>query len=439
MELKHLPPVIIFLFLGLVNPVPAQNSTSTRQNDSLLLTHLTVIDVVKLNSLPDHHLLIRDGRIAAVYTSKNLPKDYNGVVMDLTGCTVIPALIDAHCHLTKDTIQSLENALRKGITTVRDMSGDGELLKSLQSDIREGRMPGPDIYFSAVMGGHAFMQKDLRVKLCTPERYELGQAPWMREVSDLQAIPGVIGDAVRFGVTGIKMYADLTSDQVKNLSTEAHRQGLRVWSHSFVGPATADDVIAAHADVISHAPGLMYPVNWSLTEHGSLYMDRQMMVTGELDRRLEAMKKAGVMLDPTLTIFEEKLGRLGETEEVSNYRESITALMHAVHEHRIAITAGTDLELPRMQGEYPALYRELELLETYSGMTPIECLQAATLNGAIALGIESEKGSITPGKIADLIILNKNPALNISNIRDIRFTIQQGKIYEPALEKGHTP
>ncbi|NIQ17724.1 MAG: hypothetical protein GTN43_02840, partial [Candidatus Aenigmarchaeota archaeon] len=139
-----------------------------------------IVDVITLTTLPDRHVYIRNGLIEKIYTNDNLPEDYKGPAMDLTGCTAIPGLIDAHCHLTRDTLQSLENALRKGITTVRDMGGDGEVLKSMQTDIREGRIMGPDIYFSAVMGGHDFMQRDLRVKLSTPECYELGQAPWMR-------------------------------------------------------------------------------------------------------------------------------------------------------------------------------------------------------------------------------------------------------------------
>ncbi|MBN1549870.1 amidohydrolase family protein [bacterium] len=414
----------------------AETIDTTNQKDELLLKNLTVLDVINLEVLTDQHIYIKNGRIIGIYIGKSLPQDYKGPEMDLTGCTAIPGLIDAHCHLTRDTIQSLENALRHGITTVRDMAGDGELLKSMQTDVREERMLGPDIYFSAVMGGHDFMQRDLRAKLSTPERYELGQAPWMHEVTNSGEIPGIIRTAVQFGATGIKMYEDLSADQVKALSEEAHRQGLLVWSHSFVIPATVDDVIDARADVISHAPGLLYPDDWTLQKYGTLFMDRNILESGQLDRRLKAMKDTGMILDPTLAIFEEKIGRLEASDQVRNYRRNMTDLMRAVHKHKVSVVAGTDLELPKTQNDSPALYWELELLCSYSGMSPLECLQAATINGAKAIGIESRTGSITQGKWADLVILNRNPTQNISHVQAIRFVIKHGKIVMPAAQKG---
>ncbi|NIQ17723.1 MAG: amidohydrolase family protein, partial [Candidatus Aenigmarchaeota archaeon] len=78
----------------------------------------------------------------------------------------------------------------------------------------------------------------------------------------------------------------------------------------------------------------------------------------------------------------------------------------------------------------------LELLCSYSGMSPVESFQTATLHGAIAMGIESETGSITPGKTANLVILNRDPTQNISHIQAIRFTVKKGRIVMPSSEKG---
>jgi imidazolonepropionase-like amidohydrolase len=232
------------------------------------------------------------------------------------------------------------------------------------------------------------------------------------------------------------MYADLTAPQVRMLSEEAHRQGLQVWSHSVVGPAGADDVIAARVNVMSHAIGLLLPDDWSLETHGSLFVDSSLLGTERLERRLQGMREAGILLDPTLAVFEERLRRLEHSDRVRETRRSLAELMRTVHEHKVGIVAGTDLPLPTTVADPPALFWEMDLLRDWSGMTPIECIQAATLHGARAIGIESTAGSITPGKLADLVILERDPTEDLANLKSIRFTMRHGQIIEPVSERG---
>lgn len=125
-------------------------------------------------------------------------------VINLSGQSLIPGLIDTHQHISNSPEKCLSNALLNGITALRDMGGDGAYLTELQKAVKRGELLAPDIYLSALMGGPELILKDTRVKLSTPEEYDLGSAPWMRLVDDTCDIVQIVIDTRSFGVSGIK-------------------------------------------------------------------------------------------------------------------------------------------------------------------------------------------------------------------------------------------
>jgi len=278
------------------------------------------------------------------------------------------------------------------------------------------------------MGVPELILKDTRVKLSTPEKYDLGSAPWMRLVDDTCDIVQIVIDTRSFGVSGIKMYSHLSKNVVYKLAQEAHRQGLQVWSHSFVGPATVADVVNADVDAISRVPALLYRDDWNLKKDGSLAMDGSILGSDRLDRILDMMKRNGILLDPTLAIFEENLKRVTNSTERTELEELLFAVTALAHNGGVSIVTGTDIPISAADDEFPHLYHEIELLVTRVGLTPMEAITAATKNGAIVLGIDKTHGTIEIGKVANVVVLQADPTEDIRNISRVEFVIKNGII-----------
>jgi imidazolonepropionase-like amidohydrolase len=395
---------------------------------AIFLRNANLIDVVAGRVRDGVDVLIQDDRIT--YVEQHGVMDFpEGVrVIDLEGRYVIPGLVEGHTHISSLPESSLTIALRRGVTALRDMGGDGAYLREVQTAIEQGELSGPDIYFSALMGGRELIMNDTRVKLSTPPGYALGEAPWARLVEEGSDIPGIIGDARACGATGVKIYAYLDAGLVRRLSDEAKRQGMKVWAHATVYPATAQDVVDAGVEVISHAGGLLYPPDWNLIRDGSLAMDASVLDSGKLERLFEAMKKNDTALDPTLVIGNVIINSVQDEREADRLKELTYSVTGRAHENSIRIVAGTDWALPKTMDERLMLWEEIELLVNEAGLSEMEALRAATLNSADVLGIGETHGSIDVGKIADMVVLRGNPVDDIASIEDVEFVIKNGKI-----------
>jgi imidazolonepropionase-like amidohydrolase len=167
------------------------------------------------------------------------------------------------------------------------------------------------------------------------------------------------------------------------------------------------------------------------------------------------LKEKNIVVDPTLAVYEwilrpldqpldafepgvnhmtedlkEIFRNLGMPPEDAAKNKSLLengkAIVLAMHRAGIPIVAGTDMIIPGY-----SLYRELELYNE-AGLTPLEALQTATITPARIMNRDTQTGTITPGKNADLIITDANPLTKISNIRTITLVIKNGKIYDPS-------
>ena len=180
--------VIIFLFVWIVFLIPA----FSQEKELLVLKNTSFIDVEKGELVNDVDIVIK-GSVIQEINIHSLGRNYpSAQVIDLEGCFIIPGLIEGHTHISPISEKSLTIALKKGVTALRDMAGDGEYLKLLQDAVKSGDFMGPDIYFSALMGGPDLILNDSRVKISTPPAFNLGEAPWMRLVDTNSDIPQII-------------------------------------------------------------------------------------------------------------------------------------------------------------------------------------------------------------------------------------------------------
>jgi imidazolonepropionase-like amidohydrolase len=237
---------------------------------------------------------------------------------------------------------------------------------------------------------------------------------------------GVVKEAKDCGAGALKLYSDLTSAQIKQLTAEGHKQGLQVWAHAAVYPASCEQIIDAGVDCISHYALLLRPEGFSEKWNpGDMVIDEGIISSGRLEKLLLKMRAQGTYYDPTVI----RCNNLIKIQTGSRAKKLIALGDQAVrraHELGIPIIAGTDTEVDR--NDAPGLFYELKTLVDQVGLNPLEALQCATLNGAALLGLADSHGTIEVNKTADIVMLAKNPLQQIDNLRSITHVIKNGKI-----------
>lgn len=409
----------------------------------LLLTHVGLIDGTGSPVQRDMTIEIEGKHIAAVYPSGSQPAPKDAVVRDLSGKYVIPGLIDAHVHITdaepdiahyKTFLHAL---LMGGVTGIRDMAGDDRLLQFLASQANSDTVASPDIFYVALMAGPSFFKEDVRAQAASKGE-PLGFAPWMQAITAITDIPLAVAEAKGTGATGIKLYANLPAALVKAITAEAHRQGLRVWTHATIFPAKPSNAVDAGVDTISHSPYLVWEAAPSVPD------DYKARAMGDFEHikpdapqilaLFDAMKQRGTILDATLLVFNNEAEHHPQKvgAGIMPWSYAVTRL---AHQRGILIDAGTDdagfpygKNGPELD-QPPSLHREMALLVEHCGFTPLQAIEAATEVSAAALGQSAKRGTVTPGKLADLVVLTADPARDIRNTQRIAFVVKHGRIY----------
>lgn len=409
----------------------------------LLLTHVGLIDGTGSPVKPDMTIAIEGERIMAVYPSGSQPVPKGAQVRDLAGKVVIPGLIDAHVHITdaEPDIAHYQTFLRAlllgGVTGIRDMAGDDRLLQYLAEQANSDTFASPDIFYVALMAGPSFFKEDFRAQDASKGE-PLGFAPWMQAITAKADIPLAVAEAKGTGATGIKLYANLPASLVAAIIPEAHRQGLRVWAHATVFPAKPSDLVNAGVDTLSHSPYLVWEAAPSVPD------DYKMRAMGDFKNikpdapqilaLFDAMKAHKTILDATLLVFKNEAEHHPQSvgAGIMPWSYSVTRL---AHQRGVLIDAGTDdAGFPYNDqgpdlGKPPSVHEEMALLVAHAGFTPLQAIHAATEVGAAALGQAAKRGTLTPGKLADLVVLNADPSRDIHNTTKIDFVVKHGKVY----------
>jgi imidazolonepropionase-like amidohydrolase len=144
---------------------------------------------------------------------------------------------------------------------------------------------------------------------------------------------------------------------------------------------------------------------------------------------LDSMKARGTILDPTLWVFErtERRNPDGAGAGIAEWGAAVTRI---AHERGVLVDAGTD-GMGSPDDTVPNVHRELESLVEHAGFTPLEAISAATRVGAMAAGLEATHGTVSAGKLADLVVLSADPSRDIANTRAIVRVYKHGCAYEP--------
>lgn len=411
-----------------------------------IYTHLTLIDGTGAPAAGNMAIVVEGERIKSVLPMAALAREPvpGATVIDLTGKFALPGLIDTHVHLgTLPHREAAEAHLRRmiygGITAVRDMAGDARFLADLSRAARLAEIPAPEIYFSALMAGPGFFA-DPRTHAAAQGAVP-GKVPWLQAITAQTDLPAAVAMARGTGAVGIKIYADLPVTEVRRIVAEAHRQGFPVWCHGMIFPTTPAEAIAAGVDSVSHAYLLAYEVRAKRPETylGSKAdpMDEQSLRNGAtaLPALFAEMRQRGIILDATVhTYFEADQHK---KPEMPNRGPVGAKVASAAYQAGVAISAGTDFT-PAAEDTYPPLQTELETLVRDVGMTPADAIRAATETAARAFKADDQMGTVTAGKLANLVIVARNPLDDITALREVVLTVKRGRAY-PRLEYQQPP
>ncbi|QJU60692.1 amidohydrolase family protein [Sphingomonas sp. AP4-R1] len=417
---------------------------SAKAGSSTLYSDVTLIDGSGKPGLPHRDILVRGERIVAIAPHGAIAEADRGDAarVDLAGRFVMPGLIDSHVHLaTPPDAPKAQATLRRdlygGVTAVRDMADDLRSVAELARASRTAEIPAPDIYFAAVMAGRPFFV-DKRVAAVS-QGYVPGTAPWAQAIDETTDLREAVALARGTGATAIKIYADLPPTLVKAITAEAHRQHVMVWAHSAIFPTRPADVIAAGPDVVSHICYLAYqlePVMLASYEdhtpvHAALLKSGDDPVIAGLYRE---MLTRGTIIDATGNLFvrsdaerkahpERRPLRCDGPETIRLTRQAWRA--------GVPISTGTD-HGAGVSDPWPEVHDELVYLARDVGMPPLQVIRSATLVGAQAAGQAEDMGTVEAGKLANFVVLTRDPSADIANIRSIEMTVKRGRAYRRA-------
>ena len=409
-----------------------------------LIRNARVFDSERATLGPASDLLLEDGKIMSIANGggENAKADH---VIDAGGKVLLPGLFDMHTHLGRwdGGLQ-----LAAGVTTVRDMGNDNATLQQLMLEEKEGRLLSPSVVPAGFIEGES--------KMSARNGFVIKNLEEAKKAVDWYA---------DHGYPQVKIYNSFPKEVLRDTAAYAHQRGLRVSGHI---PAfmRAQEAVEQGYDEIQHINQLM--LNFFVTpETDTRTLERFYLVaekTAGLDFDskpvqdfIALLARKQIAVDPTLATFEFLHQRDGELSPIvadvaghlppdiqrsrrvaemnipddataARYTKSFDKLVEFVgrmYKAGVPILAGTD-ELAGF-----TLQRELELY-VKAGMTPSQALQVATWNGAKYTRTLEDRGSISVGKRADLVLVDGDPTANIADIRKVALVIKQGKAYYPS-------
>lgn len=410
--------------LLLVTTLAAQTPSSA----TLVIRGVTLIDGTGAPAKPGVSLVVAGGRLSAIVPAGQEPDA--DLSLNGRGLFAMPGLIDAHVHLSgmrwEARAEQLRRVLSGGVTSLFDVAGDVRTSSDLARAAAAGEIEAPSITYVALMAGPAFFT-DPRV-VATSLGYKPGDAPWNRAVTPETNLTTAIAAAGGGGATAIKLYAALDGPTVKRIGDEAKRQQMRLIAHSTVFPAKPSDLVAAGVKMLAHTAYLVWEGSPPTPDFPKRARGDFAGVPADgpvIGALLQSMKDHDVALNPTLWIFAEGPA---SKDDLSHQR---TPWMHAVtkraQEVGVTLAAGTD-GLVTPGDPLPTLHKELEISVKGAGLTPLQAIVSATRGAAHAMGIDDVRGTLEPGKAADIVLLTADPSADITNTRRIRYVLKNGRI-----------
>lgn len=386
-----LPPTPSLTFQPAPSPTPQPTSLSTSV-PSLALINGVLIDGTGAAPIQDAVLVIQNDRIVAVGSRNTVSIPVGAKIIDVQGATILPGFINAHVHGAYNE-EKLAVWAKEGVTTVRDLGAhtwppSTALIERVEKDNRYARLISggifitpPEGYPIAVFGGNG------RTISTTAE------AP--QAVTDMLAQGA---DVIKIGLESGQIFRQhlpmLTPEQVKAIVETAHQRGTLVVAHVTV----ARDLKRAIDEGVD---------------------DMAHMITDPLpDELIQRMVEKNLYWEPTLELWH-NVGQGMEQNVGDNLRRYVAA------GGKVAL--GTDFEGYYTPFQLGMPTKEIAWMNE-AGMTPMQIIVAATQNAAHVCNMAKDLGTLEPGKIADVLIVQGDPLQDLQALTNVQWVIHNGEV-----------
>jgi imidazolonepropionase-like amidohydrolase len=406
----------------------AQGVSQTPRHVAVHAGHL--LDVKSGKVLNDQTLVIEDGRIISSGAAAEAKIPADAVSIDLPNATVLPGLIDAHTHLTmepkfgyerlaisvpREALIGAKNArvtLMAGFTTVRNVGASGFTDVALRDAINAGDVPGPRLLVSgpalSITGGHCDNNM-------LPSEYHATSDGVADGVAEVQH---KVRENIKYGADLIKVcatggvlslgdnpqHSQFTQEEMKAIVADAHRLGRKVAAHAHGAEGIR---WAAEAGVDS-------------IEHGS-YID---------DPAIAAMKEHGTYLVPTLYLGDWMIDNAGLTRLPAPLLAKAKDVIPAARKNIAhAFASGVKVAFGTDAAVYPHGLNAHEFaVMVRLGLTPLQAIQAATVNAADLLGWSGKVGTLEAGAWADIVAVDGDPIKDVTTLERVKFVMKGGDV-----------
>ncbi len=389
---------------------------------TITIDNVTIVDVTSGRLQPRKAIVIEGKRIARIENASSATRA--AATMDGTGMFVIPGLWDMHIHayFTNDTARfhttnqvMFPLFIVNGVTGVRDLGSNLEATLAARDSIAAHQLIGPRMLVSGPMLDGPTTRYAAAIKVATAD--EARAAVRMLK---------------QCGVDLIKTQTLIPRDAYFALADEATRLGIPFEGH-VPREITALEAINAHQRSFEHLIGVSDTSSAVIRELARNHVWQCPTVINSVGTAADFISDPGLPFWPRQSVEgwrRTALTRLEVTDSAARAAEERArrrlAFIKRLYDAKIPFLAGTDA--PQGYDLVPgvSLHRELQLF-VRAGLTPLQALQTATLNPAIYFGRTAEWGTVAPGKTADLVVLARNPLIDIANTRSIVAVVADGR------------
>jgi imidazolonepropionase-like amidohydrolase len=393
---------------------------------AITIDNVTIVDVTNGRLQPRKTIVIEGNRIARIDNASDAT--HAAATLDGTGMFVIPGLWDMHIHayFTNDTARFHSTnevmfplLIVNGVTGVRDLGSNLDAILAARDSVAAHQVIGPRMLVSGPMLDGPTTRYVAAIKVATPEEAR-----------------GAVRMLKQRGVDMIKTQSLIPKDAYFAIADEAARIGIPFEGH-VPNAITGMEALNAHQRSFEHLIGVSDTATSLIAELARNHVWQCPTVINSVGTAADFTSDPGVPFWPRQAVDgwrRTAATRSAATDSAARVADERATrrlgLIKKMYDLKIPFLAGTDA--PQGYDLVPgaSLHRELQLF-VRAGLTPLQALQTATLNPALFFDKTKEWGTIAPGKVADLVVLARNPLLDIANTRGVVAVVADGRYYSP--------